>query len=115
MTLGRLALGAVDPLWSRSFSGFDYPNNAQVVALLGDGTSTYNAVLQQSAWTARQGTLGCTLETADMLTIRGYYESREVVTFTDWDGTATAVRVLDFTRAFGDPDWDCTIVLLEAG
>jgi hypothetical protein len=101
-------------LWSGSFSGFDYPNNAQVIPLLGNGTSTYNAVLQQSALTARQVTLGCTLETADMLTIRGYFESREAVTFTDWDGTVTASRVLDFTAAFGDPDWDCTIVLLEA-
>jgi hypothetical protein len=113
MTLGTLSLGAVDPVWSKSFSGFDYPNTAQLLPVLGDGTSARNAVLQQSAPTVRQGSLACTLETADMLTIRGYYESREAVVFTDADGSVNTCRVFDFTRTFGDPDWDVTIVLLE--
>jgi hypothetical protein len=117
MTAGFLSLGAVTgtSIMDDQWSGFDYPNNAQVVALLGNGTSTYNAVLQQSALTARQGQLRCILETADSLTIRGYYESREAVTFTDWDGTATDCRVLDFARDIKFAGvWDCTITLIES-
>lgn len=117
MTAGFLSLGTVagTSIGDDSFSGFDYPNNAQLVAVLGDGSSTYNAVLQESAATVRQAQLRCTLETADMLTVRGYFESREAVEFVDWDGTATDVRVLDFTRAPKYAGtWDVTLALIEA-
>jgi hypothetical protein len=117
MTVGFLSLGAITgtSIGDDRFSGFDYPNNAQVVGLLSDGTRTYNAVLQQSALTARQGTLTCTLSTAESMAVGAYFESREIVDFADWDGAVTPVRVLDFTRAIRNADeWACTIVLLES-
>jgi len=98
-----------------TFTGFDYPNNATVVNLIGTGTSTYNAVLQQSALTARQAQLRCSVVDADMLLMRGWYDSREEVTFTDWYGTATTVRVLDFARSLKFRGvWDVSLTLLEA-
>ena len=117
MTLGFLSIGSIasTDIMDDTFSGFDYPNNAFVVPLLGDGTSTYNVVLQQSALTVRQAAVSCVLDTADSLTLRGYYESREVVTFTDGEGDATDVRLLDFTRAlrFGGY-WSCTFTVMES-
>lgn len=117
MTAGLLSLGAITgaAIMDDQFSGFNYPNNAQVVGLLANGTSTYNAVLQQGSLTARQAQVRCSLLTADALTVRGYFDSREAVTFVDWDGEETDVRVLDFSQASKLAGvWDCTIVLLEA-
>lgn len=106
-------------LYETSFSGFDYPNNAQVVDLLGDGTTPGgNAVLQQSALTLRRATITFTAYTSTAReTYRALYESREAVDYVDFEGTTTSVRVLEFSSIFvgGGPWWDCTAVLLEAG
>ena len=116
MTTGFLGLGdlAETDIMDSSFTGFDYPNNAQRVPVLSDGTSTRNEVLQQSGLTRRQATLGCSLEDADALVVRGYFESRETVTFTDRNGATRDVIVFDFTRTerFAGV-WDCTAILLE--
>ena len=117
MTLGFLSIGAIASgnIMDDQFTGFDYPNNAQLVALLGDGTSTYNVVLQQSALTARQAAVSCVLLTADALVLQGYYESRETVTFTDSLGDATDVRLLDLSRSFrGTGLWSCSFTIVES-
>jgi hypothetical protein len=118
MTLGFLSLGSVGSgaVMDDRWTGLDYPNTAQVVPVLTDGTAQPAGVLQSSAPGPRTGTLRCSLETADMLAVRGYYESREAVTLTEWDGTTASVRVLDFTRSpiFAGV-WDVTAVLVEAG
>jgi hypothetical protein len=112
--LGFLYLDAVGPLMDDQWSGFDYPNNAQVVPLLGDGVTVRNAVLQQSALTLRQGTLSCLVETADADTLRTDYEARSTVTFTDYDGATTDVVILDFTRSLKFAGvWAVTVILLE--
>lgn len=104
-------------LMQTAFSGFNYPNNAQVVALLGDGTTPDgNAVLQQSALTLRQATVSWVAPTpAAVATIRTLYESKAAVNYVDHDGNTTSVRVLDFSSQVRIGDyWDCTAVLIEA-
>jgi hypothetical protein len=99
-----------------SYSGFNYPGNAQVVALLGDGsTPGGNAVLQQSALTLRQASLGWVAEgAADVAAVRALYESKEEILFVDEDEETRLVRVLDFSaNAHGGDLWDCTATLLE--
>lgn len=113
-TVGLLGLGSVDNLMSASWSGFDYPQNAVLVPLLGDGTSTVNAALQQGALTVREGTVGFDAVTADAETIRGYYENHSSITFTDYDGSTCSVRVLDYSRSLRFPGvWSCSVTLLQ--
>lgn len=113
MSLGLLALGAVDPILDDSWSGWDYANNAQRVALLSDGTGAGNEVLQQSGLGYRTAQLKCFAEEADALVLRGYYEARTLVTFTDYDGSSCSVRVFDFTRQLRGPVWEVNMVLLQ--
>jgi hypothetical protein len=105
-------------LMQTAFSGFSYPNNAQVVALLGDGTTPGgNAVLQQSALTLRQATVSWVAASpAEVATIRALYESKESVEYVDHDGNTTDVRVLDMSSAVMVGDyWSCSATLIEAG
>jgi hypothetical protein len=112
MTL--MTLGTVIDLPDAEFSGFDYPNNAQLVPLLSDGASERNAVLQQSGLTMRQATLATTLDTADAITLRGYYESREAVDFVDHDGATTSVRLLEFSRSMVTAGlWAVMLTMIE--
>lgn len=112
--MGMVSLGTVADLMDATFTGFDYPQNAQVVGLLAKDSSGGNAVLQQSGLGFRQATLALWAEDADMATIRGYYETREAITFTDFDGATSTVRLLDFTRSLKlEGLWDVTVTMLE--
>lgn len=99
-----------------AYSGFNYPSNGQIVALLGDGTSTGgNAVLQQSALTYRQTAIAWLAESIeDVEAVRDLYETKEEVTFVDeWD-VDRGVRVWEFSSsAIGGDRWDCTATLVE--
>lgn len=113
MSLGLLALGAVDPILDDSWTGWDYANNAVRVALLSDGTGAGNEVLQQSGLGNRQAQLKCFAEDADALLLRGYYEGRDLITFTDYDGSTCSVRIFDFARQLKGPVWEVTMTLLQ--
>ncbi len=109
------SLGSIDPLLTTAYSGFDYPSYGQVVPLLsGDPTSGGNAVLQSSALTLRQAAVTANAEDADALVLRGYYETKAEVPFTDFDGTESTVIVMDFSRTnIKDSVWECSMTLLE--
>lgn len=103
-------------LMQTAFGGFNYPQSAQIVALLGDGsTPGGNAVLQQGALAFRQAPLSWVAASpAEVATIRALYESKEVVTYVDHDGNSTTVVVFEFTAAVRVGDfWDCTATLVE--
>lgn len=113
MSLFRL--GAVTPLLVQNFDGFDRPNTAQLVALLGTTTSTGDQVLQQGStpW-LQAGISGTVLSEADVATLRGYYLTREPVRFVDGNGNATDVRVLEFKATDHTDWWEFTAQLLES-
>lgn len=98
-----------------TYDGFDRPNTAQLVGLLGDGTGSGNdQVLQQGSSPYRQATLTGTLTSlADVTLVRGYYDSREELTFTDGDGESHGVRVLEFNARAFTGWWSFTMQLLE--
>lgn len=112
--MSLLSLGTVT-LLDTAWSGFDAPQSAQVVALLGDGTSAVrNAVLQSSAMGFRQGTVSFVAADADCATVRGWYEDSATQTFTDRDGSTCDAVVLDFSRSETVPGlWACQAVLLQ--
>lgn len=115
--MSRPTLGTVE-IMQASFSGFDYPQVAQVVPLLGDGvTAGGNAVLQGGALTVRQAALTFVLDDPDDVdTVRGYYEGLTSVTYTEHDGTTThTVYVLAFAAQLRVGDiWDVAVTLVEA-
>lgn len=115
MTVGLVSIGAAVDLLDASFSGFAYPNNASVVPILPSAAgSGGNAVLQQSGFPWRQATLSVLAEEANRVLLRGYYETRELVTFTDFDGTTSSIRVFDFAQSMRMAGlWDLTLTLLE--
>lgn len=107
-------LGDLD-LWESSYSGFTYPQTAQVVPVLAvSGTIGGNAVLQSGGLPWRQARLTATGPEADVAEIRGYYESREEVPFVDRFGVTRTVRVLEFSQdvILGDL-WAYSLTLLE--
>lgn len=104
-------------LMQTAFTGFAYPQNAQVIAILSDGTTPGgNAVLQQSALTLRQATVSWVAASpAEVATIRALSESKAAVNYVDHDGNTTSVRVLELSSAVRVGDyWDCTATLIEA-
>jgi hypothetical protein len=109
------SLGSIDPLLTTAYSGFDYPSYGTVVPVLsGDPTSGGNAVLQSSALTLRQAAVTVNAEDADALVLRGYYEAKTEVLFSDFDGTESTVVVMDFSRSnIKDTLWECSMTLLE--
>ena len=110
------SIGSIDQLWlTAPVEGFDRPPTATLVTLLGDGTSTRDQVLQQGATPFSQATVtGWTSDAAEVATLHGYDLSKETVTFTDPNGVATAVRVLEFRAVDNIEWWDFTMVLLES-
>lgn len=109
-SIGSIAFLGVDGM-----EGFDRPPTAALTTLIGDGISTRNQVLQQSATPFSQATVTGTLtEAADVAALRGYYHSKETVTFTDMNGNATAVRVLELRIVDLTDWWEFTMTLLES-
>lgn len=108
-------LGTIDPFNVQSFDGFDWPETAQVVALLGDGSaSTGNAVIQQSALTVRSAKISGTLtNSTDLSDLRGYHQSKDAATFTDDVAATITVRVFDLSvsKVFANVwNYSCTLV-----
>lgn len=108
-TLGGVTLFLVD-----TYDGFDRPNSAQLVGLLGDGSTGGDQVLQEGNSPFRQATLtGTLVSSADIALVRGYYDSREQLIFTDGDGVDHSVRILEFSsRAFTEY-WTFAMQLFE--
>jgi hypothetical protein len=98
-----------------TYDGFDRPNTAQLVSLLSDGTvAGIDQVLQQGNSPYRQATLTGTLTSAvDVALVRGYYDSREELAFTDGDGELHGVRILEFAAQAFTGWWTFTMQLLE--
>ena len=115
MTVGLYSIGTVTDVMDAGFSGFDYPNTAQVTQLLSASSSEGNAVMQDGGLGFRQGTFECYAEDDDALTLRGYYESRVEVAFVEIDATTSYVRILEFARdlVFGGL-WHCTMTLVQS-
>lgn len=98
------------------WSGFAYPQNAQIVTLLSDGvTPGGNAVMQSSALTFRQATISFKLEAdADVAALRAIAATHEEVTFVDYSGASAQVRVLELSASMaGHELWDCAASLVE--
>lgn len=108
--------GVLEDLWDDEFTGFAFPASKQVVPLLGDGTNAAgNSALQQSAHGFREATLSFTAQsTADKDIVRGYDETSERITFTDYDGSTRDVRILSFEASLrGMDEWPVTVRLQE--
>lgn len=96
--MSDFSLGSISPLNVQGWNTFDYPERAQVVPLIGDGTSTgLNAVVQQSALTMRESTIhGVLTSSSDVDTLQGYFEDKSsAVTFTDSSSNTFSVVVFD--------------------
>jgi len=109
------ATGALD-LWDDEFTGFAYPNHKQVIGLLGDGiASVGNSVLQEGAKGYREAALSFTTrDSVEKDAIRGYDETSETITFTDYDGSTRDVRILSFDAALVIADeWRVAVRLQE--
>lgn len=109
------SLGALERLLVETYDGFDRPNTAELVGLISDGTgSGTDQVLQQGSLPYRQAAVTGTLtEAADVVLARGYYDSREVVVFTDGDGEVHQVRLLEFSARAFTGWWTFAMQLLE--
>lgn len=106
MTMRLYALGTIDPLAVTSFAGFDVAAPATLVPVLSDGVSVANAVLQSGAAGWGQAKVSGDLQDADdVATLRGYYASKEEVTFIDAYGNSSTVRVLELEIADVAVDW----------
>lgn len=114
MTTTLPILGDAGELWETSYSGFNYPQTVEMIRLLGDGTSTRNAVMQQGALPHREARLSGNAPESQLDDIRALYESREETSFTDRFGNVRSVRILDFTSELilGDLS-GYTLTLLE--
>ncbi len=102
--MSLFSLGAIDPLLVETFAGFDRGETAVATLLLGDGVSSEDEVLQQGSHALGRAQLtGVLAEAADVNTLRGYAYTKNEVTFTDSNGNATGVRVLDLAiEDFGE-------------
>lgn len=114
--MSMFALGTIDPLLVATFSGFDRPGFVSRVRLLGDGTTGPHEVIQGSGIPFRTATItGTLVETLDLAALRGYDLSKEEVGFTDSNGNATTVRVIDLTTDDFKDYWTFTATLIDAG
>lgn len=108
------SIGSVEILQTTT-TGFNYPQNAQRVTILSNGTSTGNEVLQSSGLGARSCVLSFRLDDpSDVETLRGLFASKAEATYVDEVGTVWFVRVFEFEPSYtGNELWDCSATLLE--
>lgn len=116
--MSAFVLGAITfnhPESVQAWTGFDYPETAQVVRLLGDGVDVGNAVVQQSAIPFREATISGTLTSStDVGNLRTYYAGKTVQTFTDNDGTNYSVEIFDLVVSLIYPSvWTYSCRLVE--
>lgn len=90
-------LGSIDPLnVLEPLDGFDRPQTSTMVMLLSDGTSGDNEVMQQGSQPLRRANIrGRTRDPDVLTTLRGYYDSKDLVVFTDCDAVSTNVQVFE--------------------
>jgi len=68
----------------RAFRGWDYPQFGSVVAVLHDGASVDNEVLQSGSVLRQRAVItGHTIEVGDVTVLSGYNASKEMVDFED--------------------------------
>jgi len=111
-------LGTIDPLNVTGYDGFDLPSDATVVRLLSDGTTTHNAVVQSSGSSLPEARIvGITTTEADIIALRAYRLSHELVTFSSTGESDRTVLVLEFSarqdKMDGVWDWSATLVELD--
>lgn len=108
-------LGTVELFLVATYNGFERPNSMQLIDLLDDGTGLGNdQVLQQGNSPYKQATLTGTLASlADITLVRGYYDSREELTFMDGDGVEHGVRILEFSSQAYTGYWVFSMSLIE--
>jgi len=105
-------------------NGWNYPSFGNLVAILSDGSSTGNEVLQSAALPRMRTTItGKLFDYDDVLALHAYNASKETTTFTETDeavsdeGESRSVNVLDFTADRSAPTpwmWTYSLVLVEA-
>jgi len=113
------SIGTIDPLNVTSYDGFDLPSDATVVRLLSDGTTTHNAVVQSSGSSLPEARIvGITTTEADIIALRAYRLSHELVTFSATGESDRTVLVLEFSarqdKMDGVWDWSATLVESDA-
>ena len=113
MTL--FALGTIDPLLVQRFDGFDLPSFVERVRLISDESPAPHEVLQSSGVPARTASLTGVLREADVVTLRGYDETKEVVVFRDGSGNETEVRVLELSTSDFVEWWTFSALLYPVG
>lgn len=103
---GPYAIGSLDPLPVRTFSGFDYKGVYTRQRLLSDGTSAdKNEVIQSSGLPGREAQVAGPIRSHDDLaTLRGYYEAASVVAFITPDAVSRNVLIVDFSGPVIWPD-----------
>jgi hypothetical protein len=110
-----MSLGGTDILQT-STGLFEYPSNATMVGILGNGTQvTGNAVMQSGALGWRQADIVFSLaDLADVAAIRSLSETHEATVYVDHLAATHAVRVLTFSAAMdGNALWACQASLVE--
>lgn len=115
-----ISVGSVT-LSVKSFDGWDYPSFGSLVAILSDGSTARNEVLQSGALPRLRATLsGQMLSAADVAAVRTYNASKETVAFLEEEDNSSAdssmnVCVLDFQVSRVTPWlWTYTLTLVEA-
>ena len=99
-----------------SYTGFDLPDDLQVVRLLSDGTTTHNAVAQGSGSSFPTAVIGGITDQSNTISgLRGYRASHELITFTDDQSESHTVLVSQLTTSQNKISglWDWTATLLE--
>jgi hypothetical protein len=108
-------IGTVTGLIPAGGNAFLFPEFAQVVGLLSDGTTGSNAVLQSGAPTWRKAQASWqVVPTADMERLSDYAEQKSEQTLTEEDGTTRTVVLMDFAAALQFSGyWTVSATLLE--
>lgn len=115
MTL--VALGGVTDLVDQAYSGFDYPANRTMLALLENAVgSSGNVVIQEASLPYRQANLSVLVESyADWELLRDLKDAGDPVDFTDNRGLERSVLIYSMSSSqhAGGEGWDVAFVLLE--
>jgi len=99
------------------FVDWRYPKFGSVVAVLSDGSSVDNEVLQSSAVPRLQAVFSGWIETAgDLATLRGYDATKEIITVVDTDDENRDAVILTFRFDRLQPElWLVSMTLLDFG
>jgi len=110
------AIGAVNPFFVETFSGFDRDAFAQRVRLLGDGGTGPNEVLQSSGIPFLSASITAFVsEATDLALLLSYDLSKAEVPFSDGRGWVTPVRILDLSVEDLTDWWTIGATLIATG